>query len=153
MKSLRQSRQIKIWYIFSLSVHDDMYIYNMSDAELEKVLRIIEVFCFCFPIFQVAFQFFKWVDRILSQGRVKGPVYMLALALAARLWAGQVIICSKLVPKFSLSDQHHMFIYNMSDAELEKVLRIIEVFCFCFQFFKLLSNFSSQSTRFCLRVL
>ena len=69
-----------------------MYIYNMSDAELEKVLRIIEVFHFCFPIFQVAFQFFKWVDTILSQGPVKGPVYTLALALAARVWAGQVII-------------------------------------------------------------
>ena len=85
MKSLRQTRPIKIWYIFSLSVHDDMYIYYMSDAELEKVLRIIEVFCFCFPIFQVAFQFFKSVDTILSQGPVTGPVDTLARALVARI--------------------------------------------------------------------
>ena len=87
-----------------------MYIYNMSDAELEKVLRIIEVFCFCFPIFQVAFQFFKSVDTILSQGPVTGPVYTLARALAARIWAGQVTLYSTLGPKFRLSDQYHMYI-------------------------------------------
>ena len=89
---------------FSLSDQHHMYIYNMSDAELEKVLRIIEVFHFCFPIFQVAFQFFKSVDTILSQGPVTGPVYTLARALVARIWAGQVILYSKLGPKFSLSD-------------------------------------------------
>ena len=72
---------------------------------------------------------------ILYQGPVTGPVDKLARALVAQdMWwvAGQVLLFSTLRPswvfplgqvrqKFSLSDQHWMHVYNMSEAELEKV--------------------------------
>ena len=71
---------------------------------------------------------------ILYQSPVTGPVYKLAQALAHDMWwpAGQVLLFSTLQPswvfylgqvgqKFRLSDQHCMHVYNMSEAELEKV--------------------------------
>ena len=124
---------------FRLCDQHCMHDYNISEAESEKVefsvswiyLIILLSVCSstqfgkssvfhhnegdCFPIFQYGFQLFKLVNMILYQGPVTGPVYRLARAL---------------------------------------VLRTINLFCFCFPIFQdLLSNFSSQPTWFCFRVL
>ena len=68
-----------------------MLVYNIFEAELEKVeysgsyiqFIVFQFFKICFPIFQDSFQLFKWVDMILRQGPVTGPVDTLARALTS----------------------------------------------------------------------